>query len=333
MAYLGDLHKQHGDWLLAVTAFTNGPAALVRAQGRAGGRTDFFSLYPHLPNAARDYVPAFVAACYLAHQAQSLGIQTLAVQRPANPDRIQLEQPLGFKSVAKVLKIPEDQLRGLNPVCRLEYIPGLNVPVQLCLPHGYGAKFAAMRDSIYAVQAVFDQEKAAEKLEFKDNSADEPAGTSDEDPAQGGAVNAGDEERANAFTPPPGTVPIQYTIQPGDNLGKIAQDHGVTVAQLMAANGLKNHNIKAGHRLTVYVPKSKATTPKLGPGPKLPPSEGGPKSGSADAFTWYTVQPGDNLWLISRKYPGVTDREIMELNGIGDKIQPGMKIKIPNKKP
>ena len=332
MAYLSDLQKHYGNWMHTLTAFTNGPAALQRALLRSQGKTDFGSLYPHLPTEARDCVPAFVAACYLAAFSQDLGIERLQVSLPQSPDYIQLQQPLGFKALSKVLKIPMDQLRQLNPVCRMEYIPGLSSPVQLCLPNGFGAKFSELRDSIYNVQAGLDKAEAAEAA--KATPLPEAAATTDSgpgDPAEGGAVKAGDEARANAFIPPPGTVPTKYTIQPGDNLGKIAQDHGVTVSHLMAANNLRNANIRAGDVLTIYLPKF-TQKPPLGPGPKLPNVEGSPKN-TPTGFVWYTVKSGDNLWSIARKYPGVTEQDIMRLNGMGDKLQPGMKIKVPTKKP
>ncbi len=45
----------------------------------------------------------------------------------------------------------------------------------------------------------------------------------------------------------------------------------------------------------------------------------------------YTVKAGDTLFGISKKYPGVTVSEIKKLNGIGDKILVGSKLKIPVK--
>ena len=46
-------------------------------------------------------------------------------------------------------------------------------------------------------------------------------------------------------------------------------------------------------------------------------------------YTVYTVKPGDSLYLIAKDYPGVSAQNIMDFNGIGSKIKPGMKIRIP----
>ena len=47
----------------------------------------------------------------------------------------------------------------------------------------------------------------------------------------------------------------------------------------------------------------------------------------------YTVRSGDTLWEIARKFPGVTDTDIMRLNNMdnANKITPGQRIKIKPK--
>jgi LysM repeat protein len=42
-----------------------------------------------------------------------------------------------------------------------------------------------------------------------------------------------------------------YTVKAGDNLTKIARDHGVTVGQLRAANNLKTSKVNAGQKLKI----------------------------------------------------------------------------------
>ena len=46
-------------------------------------------------------------------------------------------------------------------------------------------------------------------------------------------------------------------------------------------------------------------------------------------YTIYTVQSGDSLYQIAKKFPGVSAQNIMDFNGIGSNIRPGMKLKIP----
>jgi len=44
-----------------------------------------------------------------------------------------------------------------------------------------------------------------------------------------------------------------YSVKPGDTLGKIAKQKGVTVAELKAANSLKNDIVKIGQKLVIPV--------------------------------------------------------------------------------
>lgn len=58
-----------------------------------------------------------------------------------------------------------------------------------------------------------------------------------------------------------------YTVKSGDNLGKIAKNHGTTVAKLREANGLKTDQIKVGQKLKLPNGGSskKATEPTTAP--------------------------------------------------------------------
>ena len=50
-------------------------------------------------------------------------------------------------------------------------------------------------------------------------------------------------------------------------------------------------------------------------------------------YVYYTIKPGDTLWTIAQKYPGVTSTELMRLNNMGKShtLKPGQKIKIKPK--
>jgi LysM repeat protein len=55
------------------------------------------------------------------------------------------------------------------------------------------------------------------------------------------------------------TVPTEYIVQKGDSLIRIAQQFGVTVAQLVAANNIANADqIQEGQRLTIPPPTTVA---------------------------------------------------------------------------
>lgn len=88
----------------------------------------------------------------------------------------------------------------------------------------------------------------------------------------------------------PAGARLDYEIRPGDTLGAIALQHGVTSQALAQANGLDDPNrIVAG--AVLVIPGAEPTT--------------------------YVVQPGDTLGGIAARF-GVTARALAEANGITD---------------
>jgi len=59
--YLKSLHATYGDWTLALAAYNAGPGTINNAIRRSGGKTNYWELYPYLPNETRNYVPGFIA--------------------------------------------------------------------------------------------------------------------------------------------------------------------------------------------------------------------------------------------------------------------------------
>lgn len=325
LSYLKTLHEQYGDWTMAMTAFTCGAGGVQKAWNRAGKTNDFEKLYPYLPEANRDYVPAFMAAAYVMRYHQLFGMQALEINPAPRKDILQLSEPIAFAPVSRVLRIPEDELRAYNPTCRLAVIPFTGKTVQICLPAGYGARFSQLKDSIYALQK-------------RDAAAIEPTPKPEVT-----AKNAADSKKPlPTAEPPANSAPLQYAIQRGDNLGSISRWFGVKVAELKAWNGLENDNIRAGDVLTLHVPKAEVDQrrrivrmsfeEKEALGGKLPSANAPVPETKPDPTAKkkvYTVKQGDSLWAISQKYPGISPEDIMRENGITDKLQPGMKLKIP----
>jgi membrane-bound lytic murein transglycosylase D len=347
LTYLADLYKLYNDWPTAIVAYSCGPGSIAKARLRAGNKANIAQLYPYLPDNARDRLPAFVAAAYVMTHPVQLQLKALAMEVMALPDRIQLQEPLKFTHVANVLGIPENQLRQMNPVCRTEIIPGIGLPVQLCLPKGYGQRFSELKDSIYHLQI---RDNAAAKAAEAKLAAKSAASSGDEpNEAPKPKPEFVKPEPPKPYAPPAGYEKLVYTIKSGDNVGSIARWYGITVKELREQNKMSSDRITAGHTLTVYVPKANAAklakveamtfdekqamigantttatvTPKVNVpvGPQLP----APKPD----YVWHTVKSGENLWVIAKKYPGVSAEAIMKANGISEKLQIGQKIKIP----
>lgn len=108
-----------------------------------------------------------------------------------------------------------------------------------------------------------------------------------------------------------------YTVRPGDQLGYIAKEYGVTIQQIKTLNGLTSNTIFIGQVL--YIP-----TPAPAPTPR-PLSTPMPAASGV-----YIVKLGDRLALIADWY-GVTVSSIEAANNLsGDTIYIGQGLVIAN---
>lgn len=106
-----------------------------------------------------------------------------------------------------------------------------------------------------------------------------------------------------------------YIVKSGDLLGKIAAKHKTTVSNLIAWNKLDGTFIKPGQKLIV----SK----------KVIPNTATASANNTKGAKYHTVQTGDTLWNISKKYEGLTIEELKRLNNLDDNsLKIGQKIRI-----
>jgi membrane-bound lytic murein transglycosylase D len=128
----------------------------------------------------------------------------------------------------------------------------------------------------------------------------------------------------------PAAVAQTYTVRSGDVLGLIAERHGVGVSQIKEWNNLRSHNISVGQKLVIYsdktvkAPQAKTETAQNDQKPKA-------SMNTAD-MRMHTVQSGDTLWDIAKKYPGITMDDLKKANSNLNfsRLKPGQKIKIPS---
>jgi membrane-bound lytic murein transglycosylase D len=136
--------------------------------------------------------------------------------------------------------------------------------------------------------------------------------------APASASSSSSSSSSTAATSAPANA-TTYTVKSGDVLGRIAERHGCTVAQLKAWNGLTSNNIQVGQKLIVSAAASSSSSQTS--------SSAASQSGE---YTSYTVKSGDSFYSIAKNYPGVSAQDIMDFNGLSSsKIKPGMVIKIP----
>ena len=132
-------------------------------------------------------------------------------------------------------------------------------------------------------------------------------------------ILAGQPASVHAQPNSDGTV---YVVQSGDRLVDIAARFGVSASAIVRANGLANADtIYPGQRLTIPGASAAPTSaPVVSPG----------ASGAVSQPTTYTIQLGDTLASIARKF-GLSVVALADANDIGnaDLIWVGQKLSIP----
>lgn len=105
---------------------------------------------------------------------------------------------------------------------------------------------------------------------------------------------------------------LVHQVRRGETLSHIARRYGVRQDMLIATNGhLNPRRLQVGQQIHVPVVDGR----------------GGAELAEKAAWKTYRVRRGDSLWAIARRH-GVSVTEIRRWNGIGNRIQPGQRIRI-----
>ncbi len=224
--FLGDLYKIYGDWSLVIAAYNCGPGNVNKAIKRAGGKKDYWAIYPYLPKETRGYVPAFIGATYAMTYYKEHNICPAKMQMPVLCDTIRLNERVHLEQIAQKLQIDIKLLRSLNPQYRKDIIPGNGETYTLCLPQKSVGSFIEQKDSIIAYKA--DSFALSRTVVLPAKADPYYRGV------KGGAIGKG-----------------IYVVKKGDSLSTIAKRRKVSVAKLKQWNNLKSDRIRAGQKLRI----------------------------------------------------------------------------------
>lgn len=222
--YLKTLHNMLGDWALAVSAYNCGAGNVNKAIRRAGGRRDFWSVYPYLPSETRGYLPAFVGVMYAFAFSKDYGIQAGPVGVPGQIDTFQVHRNLHFKQISEVVGVPFEELQYLNPKYYNDIIPGNAGVCSVNVLYKWSAAWlSAEPDSLYSHNAkIYLSEQV-----MKDISE--------------GKQSGGKEGSRTC-----------HTVRSGDTLSHIARRYRVSVKQLMNWNHLRSDRLSIGQKIYIY---------------------------------------------------------------------------------
>ncbi|NLO72387.1 MAG: transglycosylase SLT domain-containing protein [Porphyromonadaceae bacterium] len=224
--YLKDLYNIFSDWHLAIAAYNCGPGNVNKAIRRAGGKQDFWAIYPYLPAETRSYLPIFIAANYVMNYFDEHNLCPAQLKIPVLTDTIMVNKRIHLEQIAAVLRIPLEEVRILNPQYRKDIVPGETKPYPICLPHNYANLFIDKNEEILAYKADILINNRRYETEI---------------PLLASARKSSGSSAKYTY----------HTVRKGQSISVIARRYGISQAQLRRANSLKSTKIKAGQRLKI----------------------------------------------------------------------------------
>ena len=346
--YLRDLYNIYHDWHLVIAAYNCGPGNVNKAIKRSGNAKNYWKIYYNLPKETRGYVPAFIAANYVMNFYQSHNIFPKAPSFPIITDTIMVNNYLHFNQVAEVIGVSVEQIRILNPQYRRDIIPASKEKAySLVLPQEEISAYLENESSIHdhrRAELFPNNEIVNPQSKFV---SFEPSDIKGRDKVIY-SVRSGDNL---------GAISAWFKVQSSDLKfwNKMHKKNTLIVGQKLTIYVPEGQGEYFSHFNKMSASEKKKSlnrTPTVSPTPNLASaaiaaqveSKASPadtetkleeKSDAAEKVTkkkyeYYTVRKGDNFWTIAKKYPGVSNHDIMKINGIraANSLKVGQKLKI-----
>lgn len=301
--YLKYLYGWYKDWNLALAAYNAGPGTINNAIRKAGGKTNYWDIFPYIPKETRGYVPAFIAANYfMNHYVDHNLVPYDTKMQYFAFDTVHVNRKLDLKVVSHILDIPYEDLEYMNPVYKTNIVPGDDEVQYLFLPKSKVAEFVLNADSIYNFNKVIQPENtelAKQYVKVRNNESLTSVSLRV-------GVTVSDLKKWNNIKGTyvkPGRWLAYYTTPKTD------ATNGST-AESKENNGQKTNN---NQQVTV----KKETAPNS-------------TTNNTGKYASYTVQSGDTLYKIAeRKRVSATSIKKMNPSVNWNRLQIGQKIKIP----
>jgi membrane-bound lytic murein transglycosylase D len=276
--YLKDLYSIFNkDWYLAAAGYNAGENKILRAIGMYNS-SDFWQLTEgsYLKRETKDYVPKLLAAAIIAKEPAKYGFADVAYLPPLEFDTVSIPSRTDLDLVARILNVPVNTIRELNPALRTWCTPPDYPGYELKLPKGTGPLFMSHYGKIppeerYLVRTSYAQHKVrrGETLETiarrYGTSSAELATLND---LQGRRLLRGRTLRvpvsvegvdtSKALVPTPSkqgadkVVAKYYTIKRGDTLTSIARRFNISSQTIVSWNNLKHKaTLQPGKKIIV----------------------------------------------------------------------------------
>ncbi len=318
--YMSNMYKIFGDWELVLASYNSGAGNVAKAIRRSDGQQNFWNIRKHLPQETQGYVPAFLATMYIYEYHTAHGIvPNRAIIKHFATDTIMIKQQMSFKQISDLLDVPVAQLQLLNPSYKMNVVPFYkNQNHFLRLPSAKVAVFVSNEDKIYAYA------QHQEDLREKPFTSRTRLTTTKDSTMVSSERIVYSKSNKTKF----------YKVKRGDSLGAISDKFGVAVSDIKKWNKLKNNTAPLGRKLKIIttekesiaavekkVTKSNVINTEIKTAVVVASED--TKNGKdvkaeiASSPEFYTVQKGDNLNSIAKKY-NVCIADLKEWNNIED---------------
>jgi len=220
--YLQYLYRIFGDWQLAIAAYNGGPGTVRDAIKASGGKTNFWEIAAFLPDQTRTYVPAFIAVNYVMNYNKEHDIVPNDMKFSyLKLSDVNVKHPLSLQTVSKELGISISDLRRLNPIYKLDFIPQSELPAKLTLPVDKALEFVEQESKLYSVHQT--------KVLYRDIETN--------------------------MSSTKGKKCIVHVVKAGEFFHKIAMKYACTSTNIKKWNNLTGDMLHIGQKLKVWVPK------------------------------------------------------------------------------
>jgi membrane-bound lytic murein transglycosylase D len=288
--YFEFLYGMFGDWNLVLAAYNSGPGNVNKAIRRSGGQRSYWAIRKNLPRETRGYVPAFIAVNYVMNYASEHNIYPL-------------ESPITFAETDTIHVSDVVTLSQISEMLEIdmELLTFLNPTYKRnIIPFiESSTQEFVLRLPTNKIGDFINNEHLV--YEYKLEKEEEETIT---------------QER------------LVHIVRRGEFLGSIANRYNCRVSDLKSWNSMNGTSIYPGQKLVVFGSQEAANKHQAVAVAKKAPKTN--PTSSDNNYIYHTIQSGDTLWDIARKYNGSSVDKIREMNRIGNayRLKPGTKIKV-----
>jgi membrane-bound lytic murein transglycosylase D len=273
--HLKDLYNQFGDWYLAMAAYNSGPGT-VQAAVKRTGYADFWELYNRnvLPKETKNYVPIILAVTIMAKNPAQYGLDTVAMEHPAQYDTVSIRYPVDLRLVAECVNSTPEELQDLNPSL-LRLTTPREGQFDLHLPAGTKDQYETAIGSVPADMRLwwrYHTVHSGDTLATLARTYHVTAKSISEANHLDGTNTELEADAKLVIPVAPGKHPLndtatyarritRYKVHAGDTVETVADNFGVSAQMLRRWNGIRGNSLSGRRIIALHLPISPSAHP------------------------------------------------------------------------